>query len=127
MATETAETDALIDVDEAAELLGVGCLVVYGLRAAGQLPEAARARGRNGRPQFLWRRADVTRLAENRLLRTPDVCRRLALSRDSVLTLVRSGELPALQVTPGGHWRYRLADVEAFVATRPRVNGRRTP
>ena len=52
-------------------------------------------------------------LAESQPLLTIDgVCARLALSRETVRLLVREGRLPAIQLKPGGHLRFRSEDVE---------------
>jgi excisionase family DNA binding protein len=54
--------------------------------------------------------ADTT----SRLLTINDVAFRLAISRDSVYRLVRTGGLVPLKV--GSRLRFRIADVEEYVA-----------
>jgi excisionase family DNA binding protein len=47
------------------------------------------------------------------LLTPGDVCRRLNISRTTLSTWARDGVIPSIQL-PGGHRRYRPADVEAI-------------
>jgi excisionase family DNA binding protein len=53
------------------------------------------------------------------LLTIPQVCNALAVSRDAVYELLRSGRLPS--VTLGRSRRIRIADLERFVAGLPRT------
>jgi len=48
------------------------------------------------------------------LLTINDVAHQLAISRDSVYRLVRSGALPSLRV--GERLRFRPSDIEAYLA-----------
>ena len=52
-------------------------------------------------------------LRPERLLRINDVADRLAVSRDTVYRLVRSGELVALRV--GERLRFRVSDLEDYL------------
>jgi excisionase family DNA binding protein len=54
-------------------------------------------------------------LADLELLTTFDVCRRYGLKDRTVMAWAKTGKLPAIR-TPGGQWRFRAADVEAFLA-----------
>jgi excisionase family DNA binding protein len=58
----------------------------------------------------------MTAVADGTALTVPEVCEMLRLSRTTVWELTRSGELPSLRI--GSARRYRLADVEAFLAGR---------
>lgn len=51
--------------------------------------------------------------SRTRLLRVNDVAGQLAISRDSVYRLVRSGELPSFRV--GERLRFRQTDVDSYV------------
>lgn len=53
------------------------------------------------------------------LLTIPEACAALAVSRDAVYELLRSGRLPS--VTLGRSRRIRIADLERFVAGLPRT------
>jgi excisionase family DNA binding protein len=60
------------------------------------------------------------RFLETRLLRAGEVAALLQVSRRSVASWARQGLLPFIE-TPGGHRRFRAADVRALVATLKRV------
>ena len=51
---------------------------------------------------------------ERMLLRIPEVADRLTLSRSKVYELIRSGDLPSVQI--GRVRRVRLHDLESFVS-----------
>lgn len=60
----------------------------------------------------------------NALLTVAQVCERLQLKRtEPVLRLIRSGELPAADISCGKRplWRIREADVTAFLEARQAV------
>lgn len=42
-----------------------------------------------------------------------EVCARLRVSRQTLATWAREGQIPAITL-PGGHRRYRLEDIEAI-------------
>jgi excisionase family DNA binding protein len=51
------------------------------------------------------------------LISSKDAARRLGISQATVLRCVAGGLLRPALVTPGGHRRFRLQEVEAFAAT----------
>ena len=60
--------------------------------------------------------ADRPRFLETRLLRAGEVAALLQVSRRSVAAWAQRGLLPFIE-TPGGHRRFRAADVRALVAS----------
>jgi excisionase family DNA binding protein len=63
---------------------------------------------------------DRPRFLEARLLRAGEVAALLQVSRRSVAAWAQRGFLPFIE-TPGGHRRFRAADVRALVASLKRV------
>lgn len=54
---------------------------------------------------------------ESEWLTVTEVCRRLGVTRRTLLRLIDRGELPAYRI---GHWiRVRVSDVEAYESARP--------
>lgn len=47
------------------------------------------------------------------MLSTKEVCKRLGISRWTLLRLLRKGELPGYKV--GGTWRFREVDIDAYL------------
>lgn len=60
------------------------------------------------------------RFLETRLLRAGEVAALLQVSRRSVAVWAKRGLIPFIE-TPGGHRRFRAADVRALVASLKRV------
>lgn len=63
---------------------------------------------------------DRPRFLEARLLRAGEVAALLQVSRRSVAAWAQRGFLPFIE-TPGGHRRFRAADVRALVSSLERV------
>ncbi|GIJ00189.1 AlpA family transcriptional regulator [Sediminihabitans luteus] len=62
-----------------------------------------------------------------RFLTLADVTEELNISAGAVYQLVRSGELPAIQVGGRGQWRVEVAELEAYIQrlyseTRSRID-----
>jgi excisionase family DNA binding protein len=57
--------------------------------------------------------------SRTRLLTTAETAHLLGVSKDSVQRAVRAGTLEAVRLRPGGHPRFRLADIERLIAGRP--------
>lgn len=69
-----------------------------------------------------------TRIMSSMFLTIADVAERLQLSQQSVRTLIRTGELPAIQVGPRRLWRIPEEGFDAYIAaelerTRQRYSG----
>ena len=63
-----------------------------------------------------------------RFITLADVATELAISADQAYALVRSGELPAIQIGGRGQWRIEVAELDKFVArkyqeTKARIQG----
>ncbi len=52
------------------------------------------------------------------VLSTGEAAKRLQTSHDTVLRLIRSGELSANRLTESGHWRIRQEDLEEYAKQR---------
>jgi excisionase family DNA binding protein len=52
------------------------------------------------------------------ILSTGEAAEKLQVSPDTVLRLIRSGELPASRLTPTGYWRIRQEDLEDYAKQR---------
>ncbi|MGH2784842.1 MAG: helix-turn-helix domain-containing protein [Actinomycetota bacterium] len=90
------------------------------------------AETRNGRPRArteirrrVMRRVypsapDRPRFLESRLLRAGEVAALLQVSRRSIAVWAQRGLIPFIE-TPGGHRRFRAADVRALVASLKRA------
>lgn len=53
-----------------------------------------------------------------RFLDLDQVAKELAVSRATMYTMLRSGELPAIQVGPKNVWRIERAKLEEYIADR---------
>jgi len=47
-----------------------------------------------------------------------DVAEQLAIKSDQAYALVRSGELPAIQIGGRGQWRIEVEELEKFIARK---------
>lgn len=54
-------------------------------------------------------------MAEPKALKVPEVAERLGYTRQHVYRLIRSGDLRAIQLTDGGHWRVTTDDLAKFL------------
>ncbi|MCV7255633.1 helix-turn-helix domain-containing protein [Mycobacterium hackensackense] len=54
-------------------------------------------------------------MPETVLITTSDVSTRFGVSSQSVRRWIAQGKLQPATVTPGGHYRFRLADIEALL------------
>ncbi len=55
-------------------------------------------------------------MPEPRFLKLDDVCSELSISNSQVYALVRSGDLPAIQVGGRGQWRVERSKLEDYIA-----------
>lgn len=53
-----------------------------------------------------------------RFLTIADTAELLSISASQAYALVRSGELPAIKIGAGGHWRIERSVLEAFIQDR---------
>lgn len=53
-----------------------------------------------------------------KIMSTSEAARRLQVSPDTVLLLIRSSQLPASRLTETGNWRIRQDDLEQYAAKR---------
>jgi excisionase family DNA binding protein len=84
------------------------------------MSDGARTRSREARRRVLQRvfpsAGERPRFLESRLLRAGEVAALLQVSRRSVAAWAQRGLLPFIE-TPGGHRRFRAADVRTLVAS----------
>jgi excisionase family DNA binding protein len=59
-----------------------------------------------------------SRAVQPRFLMLDEVAEELAVSRATMYTMLRSGELPAIQVGPKNVWRIERSKLEDFIAHR---------
>lgn len=55
-------------------------------------------------------------MPETRFLKLDDVCEELNISNSQARALVRSGDLPAIQVGGRGQWRIERSKLEDYIA-----------
>lgn len=55
-------------------------------------------------------------MAESRFLKLDDVCDELNISSSQAYSLVRSGDLPAIQIGGRSQWRVERAKLEEYIA-----------
>lgn len=60
-----------------------------------------------------------------RFLTLPDLAEQLSISMVQARALVRSGEIPAIQVGGRGQWRIEAAELEDYIARKYRENAAR--
>lgn len=60
-----------------------------------------------------------------RFLTLAETADELSISVRQAYALVRSGELPAIQIGGAGHWRVELSVLEAYIAGKYEENRRR--
>ncbi|WP_098458660.1 helix-turn-helix domain-containing protein [Flavimobilis soli] len=53
-----------------------------------------------------------------RFMTLADVAEQLAIKSDQAYALVRSGELPAIQIGGRGQWRVEVDELEKFIARK---------
>ena len=53
-----------------------------------------------------------------KIMSTSEAAKRLQVSPDTVLLLIRSNQLPASRLTETGNWRIRQDDLEQYAAKR---------
>lgn len=78
---------------------------------------------------FLVGRACENRTMVHRFLTLADVTEVLNISPQQAYALLRSGELPAIQIGVNGQWRIEAEQLEAYIQrmyeqTRARISGR---
>nr|WP_269809584.1 helix-turn-helix domain-containing protein [Kineosporia rhizophila] len=108
-------------VDKARFAPGCGQLASVGPRHDRLEPRSGRPGGRSPPPQ--------EGCVSPRFLELADVAEELSISVRQAYTLVRSGELPAIQVGGRGQWRVETAVLEEYIQrkyaeTREMVRGR---
>lgn len=54
-------------------------------------------------------------MPESRFLKLDDVCDELSISTSQAYALVRSGDLPAIQVGGRGQWRIERSKLEEYI------------
>jgi excisionase family DNA binding protein len=55
-------------------------------------------------------------MTQPRFMTLPDVAAGLAVSQSQMYALVKSGELPAVQVSGRGQWRVERVKLEEYIA-----------
>ena len=69
-----------------------------------------------GNRRFPHTHAEEARMPEPRFLKLTDVADALNISASQTMSLVRSGELPAIKIGGRGQWRVEARELEQYIS-----------
>lgn len=64
-------------------------------------------------PQTRKRKADAA--TEMDLIETEEACRLLRVHRNTLYSLIRSGDIPAFRLVRGGRWRFNRSELVEWI------------